>query len=502
MLNFKRYKIGLLFFFLASFVYAQKQEYKTFYFSDGAKSSEGTLVDGKPEGYWKTYFQSGLLKSEGNRENHLLTGEWKFYNKYGDLYRLINYERDKKNGLTYTFNDSCQLIKSEPFLDDVLDGKVTDYYPTNDSLVWKTTPYVQGILDGRALEYARDGRIITIANYNHGFIKNKEKVNRKNLLGKQGVWKEFYPDGKLKVESRYKNDVLNGYVKKYDKKGILIEAILYVNGVIHQEPGDLFDLTVRKEYYDDGTVKTEGTYDGQGQKQGLHTSYDPSGKIESAVVYSNDVVFESGDLNEKGERKGSWEFYYPDGKIRAKGKYKAGKKIGNWDYFFENGRVEQKGRYNKEGKAHGDWVWFYEDGQILREESFWRGREDGKMKEFSDSATVITEGEYIDGNKEGPWYYIMGDHKEEGKYRAGERDGEWNHYFPNGKLSFRGSYVDGAPEGKHLYYYKTGRLKREEHFEFGLQHGIWKTYNEQGIVVLVVEYKKGVEFKINNRRVR
>ena len=51
------------FFFLSgSIILAQETDinpngYNTFYFQNGNVSSEGTLKDGKPIGYWKTYYE-------------------------------------------------------------------------------------------------------------------------------------------------------------------------------------------------------------------------------------------------------------------------------------------------------------------------------------------------------------------------------------------------------------------------------------------------------------
>ena len=53
--------------------------YTQFKHANGNVSSEGYLLNGKPEGYWKNYFETGTLKSEGSRKNFKLDGSWKFY---------------------------------------------------------------------------------------------------------------------------------------------------------------------------------------------------------------------------------------------------------------------------------------------------------------------------------------------------------------------------------------------------------------------------------------
>ena len=58
-------------------------EYKKFYYPGGSLSSEGLVVNGKPEGYWKNYFENGKIKSEGSRKNFKLDSLWIFYNDSG-----------------------------------------------------------------------------------------------------------------------------------------------------------------------------------------------------------------------------------------------------------------------------------------------------------------------------------------------------------------------------------------------------------------------------------
>ena len=42
-------------------------DFQQFFYANGVLSSEGLLIDGKPEGLWKTYYESGTLKTEGER---------------------------------------------------------------------------------------------------------------------------------------------------------------------------------------------------------------------------------------------------------------------------------------------------------------------------------------------------------------------------------------------------------------------------------------------------
>ncbi|MEQ8323681.1 MAG: hypothetical protein RH916_03285 [Vicingaceae bacterium] len=475
---------------------------KIFRFENGTVSSIGKMHDGKPVGYWRAFYQTGILKSEGNRQNRELEGNWKFYRENGDLKKEISYTKGVKNGPTKLYNDSCKLIKIERYRNNELHGKSESFYAHSGALK-AVVIYEDGIKDGVAYEFAEDGRIITMTTFDHGFIKKKERINRKNDLGRQGIWREFYPaDSSLKREIRYRNDIYHGYYKEYDREGKLMVALLYLDGVVQENPEELALLETRKTYFENGGIKTEGTYNYLGEKEGSFKTFDSKGGIEKVEIYSKDALLAKGKLDKEGQRIGYWEFYYNEGQIRAKGEYKDGLRIGNWTFYHSNGRVEQKGKYQKEEKPHGDWVWFYPNGELWREESFWRGREDGQAVEYSDSGSVITKGEYIDGRKEGFWFYVMGDHREEGNYIEGNKSEEWIYYFPNGKINFRGSYLNGDPNGKHIYYYPNGKIKKEEYYELGLQEGTWRTYDEEGNLLLTSLWEGGKEVRLDKKKVK
>jgi uncharacterized protein len=59
---------------------SQQNGYVKFTYPNGNISSEGTMVNGKPDKFWKTYYVTGVKKSEGTRKNFLLDSVWLFYN--------------------------------------------------------------------------------------------------------------------------------------------------------------------------------------------------------------------------------------------------------------------------------------------------------------------------------------------------------------------------------------------------------------------------------------
>ncbi len=499
--------VSIILFFLIPFHFFAQEKLKDgtqkFYYENGQVSSEGEIKNERPEGYWISYYPTGIIKSEGNRKGSLLDSTWFFYDQYGNLDSKINYTAGKKNGFTITYSDSCNIVLEEYFENDVRQNYSTYFYDVKGRKKWKEIKFIDNVKEGKSFEFALDGRLISIIFYKKGTLMGKEIINRYDKLNKKkNTWKTFYDNGKLKEEMRYKNDLLNGYYKEYDKKGKLIKATLYIDGVPQSFTEELATLDIRKEYYADGKVKKEGIYDITGKENGLFKYFDENGKIEKSEIYLHGVLLAKGLIDEEGKRQGYWEEYYKNGNLKSKGKYKDGLRIDEWEYFFENNKLQQKGNYLLGEKPTGLWTWYYDNGSVLREEFFRKGKEDGMMHEYTQHGKVITEGEYIDGLKDGPWFYEMGDHIEEGNYLDGEKNGKWVYHYTNGKVSFEGNFRDGEPDGKHKIYYDSGKIKREEIYVMGVKSDNWKSYNEIGELTLTVYYKDGKEVKIDGLKLK
>lgn len=141
-------------------------------------------------------------------------------------------------------------------------------------------------------------------------------------------------------------------------------------------------------------------------------------------------------------------------------------------------------------------MWFFPGGARHREENYRKGREDGPSVEYDTSGAVITQGEYIDGLKDGRWIYQLGDHREEGSYKDGLRDGEWVFTYPDGRRAFVGSFVNGEPKGRHRWWWPNGRLEHEGRYSGGLEQGDHIFYDELGNIRMVINYRNGAEIKL------
>lgn len=469
-------------------------DYKKFYYKSGSISSEGIIRDNQPDGYWKNYYENGELKSEGNRLNFLLDGPWKFYNDQGVLKLVITYKENIKHGLRITYTDEYRI--EENFENDFKEG-FTTYYDLEDR-VRRTILFEKGRETGLAKFFDENGMVITLVTYKNGVAVSRENVNRLDRDSlKHGIWKSFYGNGNIQLEENYRHGKLHGYWKIYDKQGELLEIRSYENGDIVEDAEELVEFEVKRDYYPDGSVKIEGSYK-DGIPDGVRKEYNRDGSLKIAYILDMGDVVAAGNLDPQGKRQGLWKLFYKGGTVKAEGEYENSVKVNEWKYYFIDGKLEQKGKYNKRGLETGLWKWYYQNGQLRKEERFTNGIRNGFMTEYSEEGEIIAEGEFIDGEEDGPWVYQEDDVRMEGSFYAGEREGEWKHYYNDSIMSFTGSYIDGVPDGKHVYYHDNGNQRIVGKYLSGRREGVWKIFDYQGLLIIKITYRNGIEMKYDN----
>ena len=497
----------LLLFFIPGFIKAQetaiKDGFTVFKYPNGVVSSEGTFKDGKQEGYWKSFYVTGITKSEGRWTNHMLDSIWLFYDQAGDMTDKINYLYGKKNGWYYKYSKDpsvgVYLLSKELYAGDRKEGTGYVYFP--DGKVKQTYSYSNGKKEGLSKEYDKDGNVITLLEYHNDFLVSRERINRVDAKKlKQGPWKEFYADGKIKSESNYVDDLLNGYYKEYDEKGNLTLTTLYEKGAIVKSAiDDDSEIEVVNRYDDAGKLIYSGPYRNK-VPVGVHREF-RDGKVTNAFRYNdNGQKLSEGIVDEAGNMNGKWKDLYADGSVRDEGQYTDNRRTGAWKFYNESGKVVQTGSFNA-GRPDGLWKWYYDDGSLLREEEYFQGEREGGYIEYSRDGKILTQGQYIAGEKNGAWKLNSGDYSEEGNYITGLKDGLWKSFYPNGKLMFKGFFVQGNPDGQQSYYFEDGKLKEEQNYDNGIRSKTWKKFDEEGTVILAIAYKNDVEVSINGVRI-
>ena len=229
---------GFIFFYIIAYSQtdSNKLEFKTFYYPNGFKLSEGYFRNNQPDGYWITYFIDGKKKSEGNRKNFLLDSLWIFYAQNGDTTESINYLFGKKNGFYTKYyikqDSSTNSPKSkELFVDDKKQG--FSYYFYNNGKIQYKIKCKDNIREGEAYEFDKEGNLTALLEYRNDFLINRTPVNRTDTKGQRtGTWVELHDNGKIKRQANYVNGLPNGVTKEFSPTGKIIKVDSYVNGKI------------------------------------------------------------------------------------------------------------------------------------------------------------------------------------------------------------------------------------------------------------------------------
>ncbi|MBC66605.1 MAG: hypothetical protein CML63_07925 [Rhodobacteraceae bacterium] len=73
----------------------------------------GTIINGKRDGFWESYFENGQLNWKGSYKNDNLDGPWEYYHKNGQLSFKGNYVDGKEEGSFEHFKENGKFEKRE-----------------------------------------------------------------------------------------------------------------------------------------------------------------------------------------------------------------------------------------------------------------------------------------------------------------------------------------------------------------------------------------------------
>jgi antitoxin component YwqK of YwqJK toxin-antitoxin module len=118
-----------------------------------------------------------------------------------------------------------------------------------------------GTQDGLYLTYANTNLITMLETYRH--------------MQRNGIVHEYYENGNIKREPRFKDDKLNGLVKKFDKRGHLIIQIPFLAGKIDG---------IFRQFHPNGQVQSEIVYKDD-LPNGLARYYDQKGSLIKIKKY-------------------------------------------------------------------------------------------------------------------------------------------------------------------------------------------------------------------------
>ena len=358
-------------------------------------------------------------------------------------------------------------VASEGILrDGKPDGLWKTYYESGQlKSIGKRTDF---LLDSTWVFFKENGDTNLVVNYKHDlkngprFTYSETEVMMEPFVNdvRQGEGHRYDRKGHLLQTMIFKNGFEEGVSPVFDTTGLLREIINYRKGfVMTRETLNRYDREGKKHgywktFFDDWSLRTECYYK-HGLRDGFYKEYDEKGNLKKIVKYVNDVeqVLEP-DMKPLIVQ----HEYYPNGKVKREASFRDGKREGVWREFDEEGNVIKSQTYKKGG--------LISEGVVGTD-----GKRRGEYKEFYADRTLRAEGLFIDGL----------------------RSGEWKFYYHNGQLQEIGSYKEGEPEGTWIWYYDNGQKQIEEQFFKGTHNGPYKEYDAKGNLIVSGTYFDGMK---------
>lgn len=149
------------------------------------------------------------------------------------------------------------------------------YYPTGELLMVGDT--INGMPQGKMVEYYKSGNIKAVYFYN-----NNNKID--------GEMHIYYEAGQKSQIQHYKNGVLHGIIQDFYPDGKIRIETYMIQG---KESGK------RKKYFMNGNIMEELTFK-EDKLNGIARKYDSTGFMRHMHRYKNDTLVEVRDYDEKG----------------------------------------------------------------------------------------------------------------------------------------------------------------------------------------------------------
>ena len=400
------------------------------YYENGNKKTEVNMSGGKQNGYYTAYYANGQVESEGWMVDDEDEGEWNYYDELGRLSARAYFQ----------------------------DGELSGYREEFDPGGNKTLE-----------ELYKGGWLLALTQYDKG------KVTGTIALPKtSGIYRLYFPNGKLKAEGNYINGELEGKYTSYYFDGSTEFVYSYHHGLRDSAYVD---------YYYGGIKSAEGTFK-LGEKVGVWKSYDEQGKIDYISHYAND--------QENGEKIS----YLPDGSKYVIRTYKDDQLHGPLQEFDPGGSMAYQ--VNFEYGSAKSFTYIGKDGKPVPDVPI--GYKNGQLKAFYGNGNPSRTCFYSNGTKDGPdiIYYANGQTRSLDTVSYGNYEGISREFYPNGKPKSVYHYKTGNAHGLCLEYYPDGTLKKEISFDNGEINGPAKYYNEKGKLIRTMTYQYGVLLAVKN----
>jgi antitoxin component YwqK of YwqJK toxin-antitoxin module len=224
-------------------------------------------------------------------------------------------------------------------INSIKNGSYKSYY--NDGKLKSEGTFLNGLYNGAWIYYYSNGNEMGRGSYIAGDGTDVSELSGLPRNGRDGLWKFYNVNGKVKQEANYIKGKLNGSFKEYNDFGELILIELYQNGLING----------KQERFNNQKIKISEANFIKGIAEGEEKIYYDSGKLKIQRSYK------------QGKLDGVAKGYFENGKTSTEENFKVGKQDGLCKKYFESGSVSEEANY-KDGYINGQIKVYYVNGNV------------------------------------------------------------------------------------------------------------------------------------------
>lgn len=172
---------------------------------------------GRKQGKWSKTYAGGQIQYEGTFKDDCETGTFRYYNKDGSLKQTIDYKSDCKSGYSKVYYRKGQVMSEGMYVDKKKEGLWTYY--SEDGKTLSQENYSKGKKEGKETIWDTEGNVLETIMYHNG-KRNGQTYNFLYQDGyqtftyqddqKEGEYKNFYADSKVKICGQFKKDKKDG----------------------------------------------------------------------------------------------------------------------------------------------------------------------------------------------------------------------------------------------------------------------------------------------------
>lgn len=439
---------------------------------DGNAVHSGMVKKGMRVGEWTTFYANGKIENVRNYQNGIIEGKVSEYSDNG----LIRSEKFFSQGMRDGRGTYYQPQNKQVAIDYSIKDSGTGPYVTfhEDGSIKSETYLVDGLYQYPIKNYNKDGKLISIFDYTDDFLIRETRFSlsgdtifQQDYTNLNGEIQGFSSSPDIIVKGNYKNGVLNG-LRTLSLNGLTLDKSIFVNDVLHES-------RIGKYVNDQPRFRNEIYC---GKPHGRQVYFHPDGKLnqEYSCAY--------------GSSQGRSNYYYQNDAL-----YRTG--------TFENGFLEGEVTYSD---FHGSPVislGFTQNMLVYYRPLDERGNLGDKIiLDPRDSVRLHTvypnknpafQATYVRSNIHGPLVIYSRDNQIclERNYWHGLIDGHHKEYFPSGKLYVDQTFAMGDQEGSTRYYNEQGQLMLKLEYVEDELHGSFELYSEDKLLE-TFHYDQGI----------